>query len=549
MIPVIPETAPFTSEQRAWLNGFLAGVLGMDTSSAQAATSEVGPGSVAPTGSSPDAPAPADEEDFPWHDPALAIDERMRLAAGKPLERRLMAAMAQLDCGACGSECKTYSEAIASGQETSLTLCAPGGAETAAKLKEIVAANPSKGTASSPAEAAAVEPVSPPANGARSAPPEARPGSSRQSPFAARLIESTPLTGRDSTKETRFVSFDLDRSGMSYEVGDALGVFPANCPDQVSSVLSCLGATGQEEVPDRDGRPMGLERALLRDYSITTPTVELLSLLERSARERSDRDRLKKILGNGIQDFLSGREALDLLEAFPSARPSIEDFVDSLPKLQPRLYSISSSLKAHPSEVHLTVAVVRYSTHSRVRKGVGSTYLAERVSRDDRVNVFVHRSPRFRLPASGDVPIIMVGPGTGIAPFRAFLQERREFGARGRNWLFFGDRSREQDFLYRYELEAFHSEGLLTRLDTAFSRDQKEKVYVQHRMAERGAEIWSWLEDGAHFYVCGDARRMARDVDAGLGEILIRHGELSESTAGEYLSRLRSAGRYQRDVY
>ena len=460
-----------------------------------------------------------------------------------------MAAMAQLDCGACGYECKTYSEAIATGRETGLTLCSPGGAPTAAKLKEIVASNPSIGSASRVAEVTAVEPVTPPANGARSAPPEARPGSSRQSPFAARLIESTPLTGKDSTKETRFVSFDLDGSGMSYEVGDALGVFPENCPDHVSCVLSCLGATGQEEVPDREGRPVGLERALLRDYTITAPTVELLAALERSVKERSDRDRLRKILGNGVQDFLSGRDALDLLEEFPSARPSIEDFVGSLSQLQPRLYSISSSLAAHPSEVHLTVAVVRYTSHSRVRKGVGSTYLAERVSRGDRVNVFVHRSPRFRLPASGDVPIIMVGPGTGVAPFRAFLEERRETGAGGRNWLFFGDRSREQDFLYRRELEAYHSEGLLTRLDTAFSRDQNEKVYVQHRMAERGAEIWSWLDDGAHFYVCGDARRMARDVDRALGEILIRHGGLSEDTAGEYLGRLRSEGRYQRDVY
>ena len=199
--------------------------------------------------------------------------------------------------------------------------------------------------------------------------------------------------------------------------------------------------------------------------------------------------------------------------------------------------------------MHLTVAVVRYTTHSRARKGVASTYLVDRVARGDRVNVFVHRSPRFRLPEIGDVPIIMIGPGTGIAPFRAFLQERREVGARGRNWLFFGDRRREQDFLYREELEGFRAEGLLTRLDTAFSRDQEEKVYVQHRLLERGAEIWSWLEDGAHLYVCGDARRMARDVDAALREVLARHGGLSDAAAGDYVKELRSQGRYQRDVY
>ena len=237
------------------------------------------------------------------------------------------------------------------------------------------------------------------------------------------------------------------------------------------------------------------------------------------------------------------------LAELPSKAASAADFAAPLRKLQPRLYSISSSPKAHPGEVHLTVAVVRYDLNGRPRKGVCSTFFADRVGTDTKVPVFVHRSPSFKLPADGSKPIIMVGPGTGVAPFRAFLEERRAVAATGRNWLFFGDQKALCDFLYREELEAMKQDGLLTRLDTAFSRDQAQKIYVQDRMMENAGEIWSWLQEGGYFYVCGDAKRMAKDVDAALHKIAATAGQLSTEQAVDYVKQLKSEKRYLRDVY
>jgi sulfite reductase (NADPH) flavoprotein alpha-component len=241
-------------------------------------------------------------------------------------------------------------------------------------------------------------------------------------------------------------------------------------------------------------------------------------------------------------------DLLDLLEAFPTARPPLSELISSLDPLQPRLYSIASSAKAVTSEVHLTVEPVRYERRGRQRTGVASTYLCDRLAGGAEVEMFVRPSEAFRL-APADRPIIMIGPGTGIAPFRAFLQERRAIGARGRNWLFFGNPHRETDFLYGDELLEWRRDGLLTRLDTAFSRDQGEKIYVQHRMLENAAELWAWLQDGAHLYVCGDAERMARDVDRGLAYIVAKQGRMEPAGAKSYLARLASEGRYQRDVY
>jgi sulfite reductase (NADPH) flavoprotein alpha-component len=294
---------------------------------------------------------------------------------------------------------------------------------------------------------------------------------------------------------------------------------------------------------------VAVREALLRHYEITKIPKPFL---EATARRSGDRQ-LIEIAGpnaNGeLTKFLWGREIIDLLLAHPTPKFNPDEFVALLRKLQPRLYSISSSPKAHPGQVHLTVNVVRYESLSRTRKGVCSTFLAERAGPEAALPVFVQPNKNFRLPPGGDTPMIMVGPGTGIAPFRAFLQERRSVGAGGRNWLLFGDQHAATDFMYRDELEVMQREGVLTRLDTAFSRDQSEKIYVQHRMLEQGREIFSWLESGAHFYVCGDASRMAKDVDAALHEVIERAGGRTGEQAAEYVNRLKSEQRYQRDVY
>lgn len=370
----------------------------------------------------------------------------------------------------------------------------------------------------------------------------------RRNPFAARLVKSVRLNREGSAKETRFVVLDLEGSGIAYEPGDSLGVYPENCPQLVDEVLAALGARGDEEVPAPGGARLTLREVLARHHSLRDPTDDLFALIRRAAAGRNGAARLEEIERAPGEDLEAGPQLIDVLESCPGLRLDPAAFVAALEPLEPRLYSIASSLKAHPDEVHLTVGVVRYQARGRARKGVASTFLADRVQPDQRVPVFVHTSS-FRIPASDAAPAIMIGPGTGIAPFRAFLEERRARGARGKNWLFFGDQRRDHDFLFAEELETFRREGVLTRLDTAFSRDQPEKVYVQHRLLERRRELWDWLEDGAHVYVCGDARRMAADVDRALRSIIATEGQMQEAAAREYLGRLAGERRYQRDVY
>jgi sulfite reductase (NADPH) flavoprotein alpha-component len=334
------------------------------------------------------------------------------------------------------------------------------------------------------------------------------PSFGKSNPFPAILKTNRVLNAPASAKETRHLEIILEGSGLEYEVGDALGVVPTNCPDFVREILDGAGLDGEEAVKAPDGSEMPLRLALLQKFD--------------------------------LKPFLS-----DL----PQKAASAAEFAVPLRKLQPRLYSISSSPKAHPGEVHLTVAIVRYELNGRPRKGVCSTFFADRVGPDTKVPVFVHKSPSFKLPADGSKPVIMVGPGTGIAPFRAFLEERRAVGASGRNWLFFGDQKAASDFLYREELEAMQKDGFLAKLDTAFSRDQAEKIYVQNRMIENALEIWSWLQEGGYFYVCGDAKRMAKDVDTALHKIAETAGGLSVERAGDYVKQLKTEKRYLRDVY
>ncbi|MBC8001188.1 MAG: sulfite reductase subunit alpha [Opitutaceae bacterium] len=377
---------------------------------------------------------------------------------------------------------------------------------------------------------------------------EARPEAhSKANPFPARLLTNRRLNGDGSEKETRHFEISLEGSGLAYEAGDALGVIPANCPALVEDLLVALGCDGEEAVPVPGGGELPLRKALTAAYDIARPTNELMQ------RVASQNSALRELLASERKDelkkWLWGREVIDLLLGTPDARFTPAEFVALLKKMAPRLYSISSSPKAHAGQVHLTINVVRHQSHGRSRKGVCSTFLADRAGVETPVPVFIQTSHGFRLPSNGDTPVIMIGPGTGVAPFRAFLHERRATGAKGRNWLVFGEQRSTLDFYYRDELEPMLADRHLTRLDTAFSRDQSEKVYVQHRLVEHAAELWTWLQDGAHVYVCGDASRMAKDVDAALHSAVATAGGLGAEGAVEFVKKLKADKRYQRDVY
>jgi len=535
LAPIVPDNSPFSPAQRAWLNGLLAGLLGTDAAAVATAGMEEILASRVPPG--PQA-APAQPEEFPWHDPALAIDERMQLADGRPLERRMMAAMGQLDCGQCGYLCQTYAEAIARGEEQSLARCVPGGKETARMLKELVAAPPV-----AVAAAAAAGATSPPTIQAASAPPAPGPR------LLARFESALPLNREGSEKDTRHVVFRHEGLSLGYKVGDTLGVHATNEPETVAAIIERLAAPSSCEVDCPDGTRRPLREALLEACDIGRPSDQAIEVLASRARDPAEADRLQALAEGYPGAEPANADLLDLLLAFPSAQPPIEELILALGRLEPRLYSIASSPKLHPGEVHLTVAAVRYAMRGRLRKGVASSFLAERAQTGRAISVFVKPAHGFDLPADSGVPIVMIGPGTGIAPFRAFLEDRRATGANGKNWLFFGDQRRELDFLYEQELEAFRADGLLTRLDLAFSRDQAEKIYVQHRMREQAAELYAWIRDGAHLYVCGDATRMARDVDVALAHIIAKQGGMGLREAKVHLAELARSGRYQRDVY
>jgi len=520
---IIPESAPFDAEQRAWLNGFLAGWTGLSGESEQV------DGLLA-------APIVEPEEDFPWHDPNLDLDERLKLAEEKPVERKLMAAMAQLDCGACGYLCQTYSEAIASGTEKNLTLCSPGGKDTAKALKKLVKAQGSTNATNGSA-----------ANGNAIDSSVESNGYSRSNPFPAKLKCSDNLNKEGSSKHTCHVEIDLSGSNLTYRVGDALGVYPTNCEELVNTIVKSLDADGEVMVTTSNGAETTLRNALIEHSNLQIVEEELVQLLATSASDFDERAAMQTLLED--DDALDELDVLDVLQLAPSAKPTPQDFVVAIGVMNPRLYSIASSMAAHPEEVHLTVGRVESEVRGRTRKGVASTMFADRVSAGSKVSVFIHKSSHFTVPGDANAPMIMVGPGTGIAPFRAFLEERSATAARGDNWLFFGDQHAASDFLYEDELSGMQQKGLLTKLSTAFSRDQDEKIYVQTRMVQEGAELWQWLERGAYFFVCGDARRMAVDVDRALHEVVTKFGSRSESEAKQYVNALKETHRYVRDVY
>jgi sulfite reductase (NADPH) flavoprotein alpha-component len=374
---------------------------------------------------------------------------------------------------------------------------------------------------------------------------------SRKNPFPAIPLVNRKLTLEGSEKETRHYEFSLAGSGFQYEVGDSMGIFPQNNPKHVEELLRALHFSGEESVTSKEGETFSLREGLLKRFHIKDPSKQFLeAIVQRSASASELQELMQQPDRKADLDrYLWGMEVIDFVLDHPSVRFTVEEFVATLRKLQPRLYSIGSSLKAFPEQVHFIIATVRYESHGRQREGVASTYLADRLNLEDRVPMFVHVAKGFRLPEDPSTPIIMVGPGTGIAPFRAYLQERLAIGASGRNWLFFGEQRARCDFFYEDEFVAAQKAGALTRFDTAFSRDQSHKIYVQHRMLEHSKELFAWLEQGAHFFVCGDAARMAKDVDVALHQIVEKEGGKTPEQAAEYIETLRQQKRYKRDVY
>lgn len=367
----------------------------------------------------------------------------------------------------------------------------------------------------------------------------------KDNPYQSKLLVNR-LLNQGSDKETRHFELSLHHSGLNYEPGDSLGVIPQNNPKVVDDLISATGLTGEESVL------VGEDSLTLRDAMITRLACTVLSKIQiKKFNEIAGASQLEELLQPANRDafsnYLWGRELIDLFLEFPQLGINAEQLVGLLRPMPPRLYSIASSIKAHSDEVHLTVAIVRYDAHGREREGVCSSYLADRV--EENIPCYFHPNKNFKLPQDSETPVIMVGPGTGIAPFRAFIEERKAVGAGGKNWLFFGDRSVKTDYLYGEEWEQYHKDGLLTDLDLAWSRDQSEKEYVQHKMLAKGRELFSWIEGGAYFYVCGDASRMAKDVDSALRQIAQSEGGMSEDDASVWVKSLQKEKRYLKDVY
>jgi sulfite reductase (NADPH) flavoprotein alpha-component len=371
----------------------------------------------------------------------------------------------------------------------------------------------------------------------------------KKNPFPAETLDAVILNGEGTSKETLHIEFSLAGSGLSYEPGDVLAVIPVNAPDVVQAVLQAAKLTGNETIEVKNVGSKLLADALREDFDITALSRAVLTKLAEAADSATLRELLAEDSKERLKEYNHGREIVDALTDFAPHGLSAQALAGIFRKLPPRLYSIASSPLAHEDEVHLTVAAVRYETHGRKRKGVCSTYLADLVKPGENVQLFVQPNKNFRLPADGATPVIMVGPGTGVAPFRAFVEHRAALGSTGKNWLFFGDQHYTYDFLYQLEWQDHLKNGTLTRLDVAFSRDQPEKVYVQDRMIEHAKELYEWLEAGAYFYVCGDAERMAHDVNEALISVVEFQAGITREAAESYVEDLKKAKRYQRDVY
>jgi sulfite reductase (NADPH) flavoprotein alpha-component len=539
MPSLLPESAPFTAEQRAWLSGFFSGYLGIDGNGVTPLSPEASAALLLNIPAVAKSPLDdGDDGEAPWHDPALALPERMKLADGRPLRRRMMAAMGQQDCGQCGYNCQDYSDAIFLRNEERLNLCVPGGKETARMLKAL---REEAGRASEPPSAKI--PATTPTADATAAPAVA-PGASREIPAEAIFLSRVRLNKSGSEKETWHIELDLADADIDYCVGDAFGVIPANDPALADAVIAALAAPADFPI---GGRP--LRDVLIDQVSLGLAPDSLFQLF--SFISGGERRQKAKALAAG-EDPDGDAATLDVLaalEKFRGLRPDPEAFIEALDPLQPRLFSIASSPKVPGKRIALCVDAVRYRVNGRTRLGVASTFLGDRVRTGEAVKFYIQKAQHFGLPSDPAIPIIMIGPGTGVAPFRAFLHERMATKAPGRNWLFFGHRHSNYDFFYEDELAGMKAAGVLTRLSLAWSRDGSEKFYVQDRMREVGRDLWAWIADGAHIYVCGDAKHMAKDVEGAWVEIVAAHGARTTDEAIAFVANLKKCGRYHQDVY
>ncbi len=581
-VPVIPESAPFTAAQRAWLNGFLAGMYsqGAGVAATSAAVKDVAVVYASQTGTSERlAKKIAKELKAKGHTArVVSMDGYAATALAKEETALILASTygegdppdgaqgfyAQLcDAAAPRMETLTYS-VLALGDSHYEHFCKFGTdlderlAALGAKalhpmvtcdvevdepfevwktglMARLAEATSNGGGASAAAAVAAVK--------------EVLPAWHRDKPFAAALKERRALTHEASGKQTLHLAFSLEGSGLTYEAGDALGVITANDPGLVADVIAAAGLNAEEMVMLAKVGQVSLAEALTNHLQITRLSRKLVEAYAKAGGCEVLLGLLVPEQQTHLDTYLWDRGLIDLLMEYPGVIPGAQMLCEMLAKLAPRLYSISSSPKAHAGEVHATVAVVRYKSHNRERGGVCSTQFADRLPEGGTMPVYIQPNKRFRLPADAAAPIVMIGPGTGIAPFRGFLHERAAMGATGKNWLFFGAQSVKTDYLYESELAELQAKGVLTRLDTAFSRDQEHKIYVQDRMIEQGAELFAWLEQGATVYVCGDASRMAKDVDAALHTVIETQGARDAEAAKEYVAGLHDAKRYLKDVY
>ncbi len=583
-IPSIPDHAPFSPEQRAWLNGFLAGVFSRQEAPqiGQAASASLTPLSILfgsqtgnaealakmlskQAGKNGFAPTVYDMAEYPINN--LKSDKKVLIITstygdGDPpdnaqrfweeLSADSAPSLSHLEYSVLALGDTNYEQFCQFGKDVDTRLEQLGAQRVFQRMDcdvdyddvyEEWAAGviPAIQSEDQNVLAAAAS-----TNGKAAAEEE---GYSKRNPFPATIKRVVKLNAEGSEKDTRHVEISLQGSGMEYKVGDALGVVPQNCPDEVDALINVLNLDGSAAVTIPKEGSMPLREALIHKLDVSKPTKSLMQWLHDKTGSEWVEELLQAENKEKYNEYIWGKEILDVLNELPTVDTTAEEWIEQLKPLQPRLYSISSSPNAHPEEVHITVGVVKYETEGRLHHGVCSGFLARLVEEGSTVPVYISPSKNFGLPEDHEKPIIMVGPGTGIAPFRAFLEERRMSGNPGKNWLFFGNPHQDSDFLYREEIERMMNEGVLTKMDTAFSRDQDQKLYVQNRMVERAREIYEWLEEGGYFYVCGDAKRMAKDVHEALHTIAQTAGGMSEEEAADYIQRLQAEKRYQRDVY